>query len=349
MHVSAPLDEFPSMVEVSSFFAPGQEPVILDQPVASTACYGGLVIFSVIATNALDYQWQFKGDDIAGEIYEDLVLRARPPADTGNYRVIVRNPLASVTSQAVPLFIQMPPLMNVPPATDAWACAGQNLTLFATTSGTNIRCQWLRDGTVIAGANSSSLTLSNVTPATSGLYTLTVSNVCGTIQSNPVRVQVISPPVFASQPQPQSRYVGESVTFAAILQGPGSAQYQWRRNGQNLSDATSPLLTLTNLQAAQAGSYSVVVNNLCGSATSAGAQLVVSAEPIGIRIVRGSGRNMSIEVLGEVGRQYVLESSEDLRTWNPLGTNWLLISGTPLFYENADRAARFYRVQPAEF
>jgi hypothetical protein len=347
--ISAPLDEFPALVEVSNFFAPGQESVILEPPVPQTACYGSLVIFSVVASNALDYQWQFKGQDLADENFEDLVLRALPPAETGNYRVLARNPLGSVASQAVPLSIHMPPVINVPPPGYASQCPGQSLTLSATASGTGIRCQWLRDGAVLPGANAASLTLSNLTPQMSGAYVLTVSNVCGMIQSSPVTVQVIGQPVFAFHPQPQSRYVGETVTFNAGLQGSAPAQYQWRFNGQNLSGATSQVLALTNLQAAQAGTYSVVANNLCGSVTSTGALLSVTGEPIGIRIVRGSGRNMSIEVLGSVGRQYILETSEDLHTWTAVGTNWLLISGTPLFYESAERAARFYRVRPAEF
>ena len=344
--ITAPLNEFPAMVEVSNFFAPGQEPAILEQPAAQTGCYGGLVIFSVVATNAFDYQWQFKGGNIAEETFEDLVLRAIPPADTGNYRVIVRNPLGSVTSQAVPLTIQMPPVINMPPPDYASQCVGQKLTLPATASGTAIRCQWLRDGAVIPGATASSLTLSNLTLQMSGQYVLTVSNACGKILSSPVTVQVVSPPVFSSQPQPQSRYAGESVTFSAGIQGSGPAQFQWRRNGVNLPQSTSPVLTLTNLQASQAGTYSVVVNNLCSIAASSGAQLSVLSEPIGIRIVRGSGRNLSIEVLASAGRQYTLETSEDLDHWTGVGTNWLLIPGTPLFYENADRAARFYRVRP---
>jgi hypothetical protein len=347
--ITAPLDEFPAMIEVSNFFAPGQEPVILEQPTARAVCYGGLAIFSVLASNALDYQWQFKGQDIADEIFEDLVLRALPPSDTGNYRVIVRNPLGSVTSQAVPLSISMPPVINTPPPSFASQCAGQSVTLSGTASGTNIRCQWLRDGVVLPGATGTSLVLSNLTPQMSGLYTLTVSNVCGKTSSNPVTLQVVTPPVIAAQPQPQSRYAGESVSFTASIQGNGPAQYQWRHNGMNLPGATDQILILTNVQASSAGAYSVVINNICGIATSSGALLTVASEPIGIRIFRGTNRNLSIEVLGSVGRQYILETSEDLSHWTAMGTNWLLISGTPLFYESADRAARFYRVRPVDF
>ncbi len=74
-------------------------------------------------------------------------------------------------------------------------------------------------------------------------------------------------PVIASQPASQSAVPGVTVRFNVGAIGLGPLSYQWRFNGTNLVDgghvsgATTASLTLANVQAAQAGRYSVLVSN----------------------------------------------------------------------------------------
>jgi hypothetical protein len=56
--------------------------------------------------------------------------------------------------------------------------------------------------------------------------------------------------------------------------------YQWRLNGTNIAGATNAMLTLTNVQSGQAGSYSVIVGNAFGSVTSSNAVLSVGPLPV---------------------------------------------------------------------
>ncbi|MFM2083136.1 MAG: hypothetical protein RL380_1827, partial [Verrucomicrobiota bacterium] len=55
--------------------------------------------------------------------------------------------------------------------------------------------------------------------------------------------------------------------------------FQWRRNGVNIAGGTNQTLTLSNVQLAQAGNYSLVVSNSAGSATSTDAVLTVGTAP----------------------------------------------------------------------
>ncbi|MDB6067418.1 MAG: hypothetical protein JWR26_3626 [Pedosphaera sp.] len=57
--------------------------------------------------------------------------------------------------------------------------------------------------------------------------------------------------------------------------GTGPLSYQWRLNGTNIDGATNSTLTVTHVQAANQGSYSVVVNNAYGTVTSSSATLTV--------------------------------------------------------------------------
>jgi hypothetical protein len=347
--ISAPLDEFPAMAEIFGFFAPGQEPAIVVQPVGTSACYGDIAIFSVVATNASDYQWQFKGQNIAEENFEDLVLRALPPADAGNYRVIVRNPLGTITSQAVPLIIHSPPTFTSTLPSTLTNCGGETITLTIGATGTSLAYQWHQNGAPLPGANSPSLILPGLTFAHAGEYRVAVSNRCGVLLSSPLVLNVIAPPLILGQPASQTRYPGESASFAAWLASSGPFSYQWRRNGLDLPGATAAFLALTDLRPEDGGLYSVVVENACGTAISSNAMLRIAAEAVGIRIVREAGATVAIEVQGAIGRQYVLEVSTDTQAWSALQTNWLVISGSPLFHDVADRNLRFYRVRPTDY
>ena len=85
----------------------------------------------------------------------------------------------------------------------------------------------------------------------------------------------VVPPTITTQPASQLASVGSSVTFNVAASGTQPLSYQWRFNGANLTGKTTTSLTLTSLQLSNAGTYSVVVANRAGSATSAVARLTV--------------------------------------------------------------------------
>ncbi|HEX2099147.1 MAG TPA: immunoglobulin domain-containing protein, partial [Candidatus Synoicihabitans sp.] len=83
-------------------------------------------------------------------------------------------------------------------------------------------------------------------------------------------------PAFTTHPQSQTVAAGSNVTFTVTVTGSPVPTLQWRRDGTNLAGATSASLALTNVQAANAGSYTVVATNAAGSATSNPATLTVT-------------------------------------------------------------------------
>lgn len=70
-------------------------------------------------------------------------------------------------------------------------------------------------------------------------------------------------------------FIGASITFTVGVDGVPPLLYQWRKNGNPLANETNSTLTLANVGSADAGVYSVVVNNQIGSVTSAGVSLSV--------------------------------------------------------------------------
>jgi hypothetical protein len=93
----------------------------------------------------------------------------------------------------------------------------------------------------------------------------------------------IPPPAdITSQPQSRTNNVGETATFAVSATGPGTLRYQWYFDETNaLAGATNTTLAISNVQPANAGAYSVVVNN--GSLSfSSNAVLTVNHVPVAL-------------------------------------------------------------------
>lgn len=93
------------------------------------------------------------------------------------------------------------------------------------------------------------------------------------------------PPRILTPPASQTAPIGTTVTFNVAASGTGTLTYQWRKNGTNLIDggkvsgATGPTLTLTNVQLADAGAYSVVVSTASGTTASGPAVLSLVGPP----------------------------------------------------------------------
>ncbi|MEI7938094.1 MAG: LamG-like jellyroll fold domain-containing protein [Verrucomicrobiota bacterium] len=93
-----------------------------------------------------------------------------------------------------------------------------------------------------------------------------------------------SAPSITTQPASQTVTAGSSVTFTATATGTPSPSHQWRWNGTNIAGATGTALTLSNVQPAQAGNYTVLVTNAFGSITSSNALLTVCSLTNGLAV-----------------------------------------------------------------
>jgi hypothetical protein len=94
--------------------------------------------------------------------------------------------------------------------------------------------------------------------------------------------------------------------------GAGPLAYQWRFNGVPTPGATNSTLTLTNVQATNAGDYTVVVTNSTGALTSSVATLTVLGpgppaiitQPASQSVVTGATTSFSVSVSGTTPLTY---------------------------------------------
>jgi subtilisin-like proprotein convertase family protein len=127
------------------------------------------------------------------------------------------------------------------------------------------------------------------TPTVNTTYSVSAVNSFGCSSSglgNAV-VTVLALPAITAQPSPATQIIcpGYNVTYSVTAAGAGLT-YQWRKNNVNLvnagsvSGATSAILTLTAVTAADAGSYDVIVSGSCPpSLTSNAAVLQIGNLP----------------------------------------------------------------------
>jgi hypothetical protein len=89
-------------------------------------------------------------------------------------------------------------------------------------------------------------------------------------------------PFVVTQPQGQAVYAGTGLSLSVLAEGTSPLAYQWQFNGTNIpaaanASATNSTLVLANVQAGQAGNYSVVVSNAGGTTNSGSALITVLA------------------------------------------------------------------------
>jgi hypothetical protein len=101
-------------------------------------------------------------------------------------------------------------------------------------------------------------------------------------------MNLVVSPLVVGQPSDAMACLGSSTSFTVVAAGTSAHTYQWQHNGLSLADqaghisgSTAATLSLTNVVAADAGSYSCVVSDLCFTGMSNSATLTVDT-PVAI-------------------------------------------------------------------
>jgi hypothetical protein len=292
---------------------PAVMPSFLNQPTATTSALtaGGSLNISGIALGSatITYQWRKNGAVIPGATNSTYNINSVVPTDAGSYTLTATNSAGSVTSSAVVITVTTPilPSFTGPPSTMIGSTTalstGESLYLIATASGSlPITYQWRKDGVAIAGATNTYYNKSPAVLTDAGAYTLTATNIAGSVTSNPTSITVVqaTPPVITKQPASVTRNAGEGsgINFSVQVNGqtgmtPGIT-YFWKKDGVDISKSNPKFqpqggnaITMMGGQAggqpvtvekSDAGSYTVVVSNQAGLSTeSEPAKLTVNA------------------------------------------------------------------------
>ncbi len=267
----------------------GVAPSIGIQPSPQTVNAGAAATFSVTAGGSapFSYQWRkYTGGNgsanIPGATSSTYTITNAQPSDTAGYHCEVSNSYGVTWSNTVQLTVNGVAPTIASQTSHQTVSAGANATFSVTAAGTApFSYQWRKNtggnaSTNIPGATSASLTITNAQPTDAAGYYCQVTNSFGVTWSGTVQLTVNgggSAPAITQQPQGQNVAAGNSASFSVTATGSATLTYQWRKDGANVSGATSSTYTISNVQNSHAGAYSCVVSNSSGSATSSAAQL----------------------------------------------------------------------------
>ena len=118
----------------------------------------------------------------------------------------------------------------------------------------------------------------------------------------PAPAPVVVKPAITTQPAGKTVVVGQTATFTVTATGTDPLSYQWKKNGSDISGATSssyttPVTTITDNNAL----FSVVVTNSADSVTSDNAKLtvnlvvpIITAQPVAQTITAGEMATFSV-------------------------------------------------------
>ncbi|EOM5075837.1 immunoglobulin domain-containing protein [Escherichia coli] len=124
----------------------------------------------------------------------------------------------------------------------------------------------------------------------------------------------IKPPAITQQPTNQTVNEGDTLTLNVIANN--ATGYQWKKDGEDISSATSATYTKQSVVLADAGSYTCVVSGEAGtSVTSDAATVTVNALPVITKqpssqtINEGGSISLEVTATGATGYQWKKDGS----------------------------------------
>ena len=202
---------------------------------------------------------------------------------------------------------------------------GQTATFSVAATGTpSPTYQWASNGSAIPGAISAAYDIPATAKIDDGtVFSVLVTNTVGNVTSQNATLTVDWAPAIISQPTNSAVTVGQTATFSVAADAHPVASFQWQKNDQNITGATSTSYTTAATSLSDSNSiFTVLVSNVLGSQTSNPATLTVNPAPVPPSITTqpqstsvqvGQGASFSVAATGTA----------------PLGYQWSL-NGTPI-------------------
>jgi len=175
-------------------------PSITVQPQSQAVTGGAAATFSVTSSGSgLTYQWYFDRSPISGATAASYTLSSTEAANSGTYAVTVTNSLGSATSLSANLIVSpaAAPSISTQPANQAVTQGFPAQFSVGATGQVPLAYQWLKNGTPIPGATSSTYAIGVAQPSDAGSYSVSVSNAAGAATSTTVTLSVMPGYYFA--------------------------------------------------------------------------------------------------------------------------------------------------------
>jgi hypothetical protein len=284
-------------------FRAANDPWIIEQPVNQAVNLGQPASFTTVAVGTA-YQWQFNGTNLNAATTSAYSIASVAATNAGSYACVIAGTNGTITTSLATLSIAGPPSIVAQPGS-LTVTQSQSAAFSVTSVGTTpLGVQWQFNNVPISGATATNYTVSDAQSTDAGGYSVVVTNSLGSVTSSVATLTVILPPTISNQPQSLNVNQGIDASFSVVVSGTAPFAYQWFFNGGAVSAATDSGYTVANAQPTNAGSYSVVVSNILGSATSSVATLTVimppaiTTQPVSQAVLQGTCATFTVVASG---------------------------------------------------
>jgi len=221
---------------------------------------GGTVSFDVVVEGQgpLQYQWLFNSQPIDNATNATLTLPNLQLGNVGAYSVVVSNAYGQEVSQLAQLTLQPILIANQPKNQTILVNSNMSLSVVAL-GAAPLFYHWQLNGNPLPNETNATLNLSPAGLANAGVYSVIVSNVYGATNIT-FSLQVL-PTFILARPVNQPVFRNGTAAFSLLVQSLIPVSYTWLFNGSEIPNATNSTLTLSNVQHAQAGTYSIILSN----------------------------------------------------------------------------------------
>ncbi len=247
-------------------------------PAETNACEGDDVELQVEANGTGitedSYSW-FQENGSLSIHGTTLTLHNVQISDNYNYTCKVTNACGEVVSTTTNLIIHHAPEFVSQPQSQE-ICEGSNVSFTVSADNTDTYF-WYKNNALITSTSEPAYTITNAQLDDEADYKVNIGNsYCSQVSGNNFYLTVNELVSITEQPQNVNASIGDDVTFNVTAEGT-DLNYQWKKDGNDISGATNASLTITNISESDEGTYSVVVSGICGSETSNNAVLSLSS------------------------------------------------------------------------
>ncbi|MEN9636265.1 MAG: hypothetical protein RL077_4669 [Verrucomicrobiota bacterium] len=216
-----------------------------------------------------------------------------------------------------------PPNITTQPISRTAATGTTTTFAVVATSSSPLFYQWIKTGSSLTQATTSTFTLTNISANDAGNYAVIVTNSAGSVVSATATLFVTAPspnggasflaPTITTPPTHRTVDAGQPVSFFVTANGLSPLFYQWRKDGTPLPGATSATFSLTNTQPTDSGSYRVLVTNTAGALESNPAILtvtipltlpIISAAPVPQAVANGERLSLRVVAISNADLTY---------------------------------------------
>lgn len=335
-------------------YGPGPLDFLAHPAALSELCFGDPLTLTAVplAVAPPEFQWFKDGQSIENATNQVLSVPDASPQVAGTYTCEITDRCGNrAVSRPAVVRVGGPPVITQPPSS-VHVCPGDDASaIFFFASDYPATVQWFRLAadavgefslgafSAVTGAESNELRFPGMKPESNGFYRARVTNRCGAVWT-PV-ITLTAGVWLRLEPASSTNEVCSAWQLRVRATGKGPLAYQWRRNGEPLTNtvrvtgADTGTLSFTGLRYLDDAAYDCLVRDACHTVTTRVATITVDPNPPFLlsdtngpaarqrhAMVWDARRGVSV-LFGGLGSGATVADLYRNDTWEYDGTNWV--------------------------